>query len=179
MHDPMTVAHEIKYPWPERWFHKNHRDKRDKFGWNYHNSFITIWHKDPETDGTDNSCDWFWRKFNKKQEAWLEDIVTNPDDNIRYYFPPDTSEYRMKHFVYIIAAHTRKGIMKRSWWDTPRWHFWHWRIQVHPLQAFKRRVFDRCASCGKRFKKGQPAVSGYKDGVIHHVGCYRSAMVKE
>lgn len=53
MHDPMTVAHEIKSPfkskpsrlWPE----------------GYRNTLITIWHVDPEKDGTDDSCGWFKR----------------------------------------------------------------------------------------------------------------------
>lgn len=47
MHDPMTVAHEIKWPF------------KDKFG--YRKSLITIWHVDPEKDGTDDSCGWFPR----------------------------------------------------------------------------------------------------------------------
>lgn len=47
MHDPHTVAFDIKYPW--------------KGKCNYYSSFITIWHKDPETDGTDDSCGWFMR----------------------------------------------------------------------------------------------------------------------
>jgi hypothetical protein len=53
MHDPMTVAHEIKYPW---------KDKPSKF-WpkGYRHSLITIWHVDPEKDGSDDSCGWFKR----------------------------------------------------------------------------------------------------------------------
>lgn len=46
MHDPMTVAHEIKYPW-----------KRN----GYRQPFLTIWHVDPKTDGSDDSCGWFMR----------------------------------------------------------------------------------------------------------------------
>lgn len=52
MHDPMTVAWEIKSPikrksklWPE----------------GYRNTLVTIWHVDPEKDGTDDSCGWFKR----------------------------------------------------------------------------------------------------------------------
>lgn len=50
MHDPMTVAHEI-YLGP----------KKKKNG-HYRSPLITIWHVDPETDGTDDSCGWFIRK---------------------------------------------------------------------------------------------------------------------
>lgn len=49
MHDPMTIAHEI-YIGP----------KKKKNG-NYRTPFITIWHCDPEKDGTDDSCGWFIR----------------------------------------------------------------------------------------------------------------------
>lgn len=49
MHDPKTVAHEIYLG-----------GKKKKNG-NYRSPFITIWHNDPETDGTDDSCGWFIR----------------------------------------------------------------------------------------------------------------------
>ena len=37
-----------------------------------------------------------------------------------------------------------------------RWHVHHWRIQVHPLGALRRRVIDRCAWCGGRHTKTNP-----------------------
>ena len=53
MHDPMTVAFEVKYPW---------RDKSSGttklFPKGYRRTFITVWHVDPETDGSDDSCGW-------------------------------------------------------------------------------------------------------------------------
>ena len=56
MHDPSTVAFDIKYPW---------RAKPCKF-WpeGYRSTFITIWHEDPERGGDngcrdDDSCGWF------------------------------------------------------------------------------------------------------------------------
>lgn len=60
MHDPLTVAHEIKSPF---------RKKPDKF-WpkGYRTTIITIWHKDPETDGTDDSCGWFPRSRHGNNE---------------------------------------------------------------------------------------------------------------
>lgn len=57
MHDPMTVAFAIKYPWRSR--------PSSLFPKGYRNTFITIWHVDPERDahdrGTraDDSCGWF------------------------------------------------------------------------------------------------------------------------
>lgn len=49
MHDPSTVAFEI-YIGPKK-----------KRNGHYRSPLITIWHNDPETDGTDDSCGWFIR----------------------------------------------------------------------------------------------------------------------
>ena len=48
MHSPETVAFEIRNPFV-----------KDKSG--YSPSIVTIWHNDPEKDGTDDSCGWFIR----------------------------------------------------------------------------------------------------------------------
>jgi len=49
MHDPMCVAHEI------------YLGRKQKKNGRYRTAFITIWHVDPEKDGTDDSCGWFMR----------------------------------------------------------------------------------------------------------------------
>jgi hypothetical protein len=71
MHDPMTVAHEIKYPWRE--YGRAEIEARAQsrqvpvdhpsldFERTYRAPFITIWHNDPERDGSDDSCGWFMR----------------------------------------------------------------------------------------------------------------------
>jgi len=55
MHDPYTVAFEILYPWeyPRKLFNILLNRK-----YNYYHSLITIWHVDPEKDGSDDSCGW-------------------------------------------------------------------------------------------------------------------------
>ena len=53
MHDPMTQVCQIKYPWPAY--------RGTGIFSRYHEPIITIWHVDPETDGTDDSCGWFMR----------------------------------------------------------------------------------------------------------------------
>jgi len=70
MHDPMTVAFCIpnpfrrRYSWGKRWINRPR--------------LITIWHVDPECDGTDDSCGWFSPKLTKEQvsalshAAWCE-----------------------------------------------------------------------------------------------------------
>jgi hypothetical protein len=49
MHDPHTQAFQIP----------NFFYRKDK--WGYRKPLITIWHVDPERDGTDDSCGWFIR----------------------------------------------------------------------------------------------------------------------
>ncbi|MFD2922020.1 hypothetical protein ACFS6H_20030 [Terrimonas rubra] len=49
MHDTKTVAFEI------------YLGSKIKRNGQYRNPVITIWHNDPETDGTDDSCGWFMR----------------------------------------------------------------------------------------------------------------------
>ena len=61
MHDPSTVAFEIKYPFPE--------EVNKKTGYVYRRPIITIWHEDPCTDGTDDSCGRFLRSRHLNQEV--------------------------------------------------------------------------------------------------------------
>lgn len=60
MHDPMTVAFEI------------YLGKKQKKNGKYRNPLITIWHNDPESDGTDDSCGWFIRARHGDQDVFKE-----------------------------------------------------------------------------------------------------------
>lgn len=66
MYDPITVAHEVKI-----------------FG----RSILTIWHVDPETDGTDDSCGWFNPKITEREENIINDMV-NWDIDMPYFSSP-------------------------------------------------------------------------------------------
>lgn len=86
MHDPMTQAFQIKYPWRKyrpwpkgvkEWDKMTPAQKRtrDKF-WNegYRETFITIWHVDPcKGPGGDDTCGWFMRAHHGDPEM-LEKI---------------------------------------------------------------------------------------------------------
>lgn len=63
MHDPCTQAFVIRYPWRA---YKNPRPGSD-FERNYRDPFITIWHRDPERDGSDDSCGWSYPKVSDKR----------------------------------------------------------------------------------------------------------------
>jgi hypothetical protein len=127
MHDPESVAHEIKL-----------------FG----HYFITIWHVDPMNGGDEDSCGWAWPHLSDREVGYAAALIDNEYDNLKSWFP-DMPEYEAKSRIRRLFR-LHKGL-SRKWWQHPRWHFWHWRFQVHPLQKFKRWAFSRCHYCGGRF----------------------------
>jgi hypothetical protein len=228
MHDPMTVAHEIRYPW-----RKYGRKGRNDFERNYRECFITIWHVDPETDGSDDSCGWFQRANHgspavyaaiKKRFAEDWDRVFTSDESGQSYFrgyfkpsgEPHLSPMGITLNLFFLAAYQHFGqsreradkfmqrnlfdilrfaenptdslvdsiTMKfgyeakrqdridrfasivygyilratRPWYRHPRWHVWHWQIQIHPWQQVRRWLLTRCTACGKRFRYGESPV---------------------
>lgn len=57
----------------------------------------------------------------------------------------------------------------RRWW---RWHFWHWQIQIHPLQRLRRWAFERCFVCGKGYAWGySPVARGWDCRETRHHHC--------
>lgn len=161
MHDPMTVAFEIRYPWL-KWGKLG----RDEWHRTYREPFITIWHVDPEHGGSDDSCDWHGsnRPLNAREKALrqaVEDLLHRLG-NAPYY--PDPHLYGTAPHSDEEGADTGPvGALrlamyewrKRSRFRLPvRWHIWHWRLQIHPVQHFKRWAFSRCCKCGGRFRWG-------------------------
>lgn len=193
MHDPMTVAFEIRRPWG---------DKPSQF-WpkGYRPSWITIWHVDPEADGSDDSCGFSFPKvpegteWVKKLQGDLDFLCREDPQALRrqrqregdpawwicwlmrasfwHRGKPLSADLvaaelyshsypgnREEHFTdrdtarqaWIFARCYLQLV--RPWWRHPRWHVWHWKIQIHPLQDFKRWAFSRCIHCGGRFKFG-------------------------
>lgn len=231
MHDPLTVAFDIKYPW---------RDKPSQFfPKGYRHTFITIWHKDPERDGTDDSCGWFMRarhgspvtleRIRKRFDSdwdcehgglfvssgaanfstygivinlfWMaafvhfgegshgrerafrfiqshlaeilffaENPIDSLQDGIVGRFGFDKRDDRIRSMASCIYSWILRA--ERPWYKAPRWHFWHWRVQVHPLQSLKRRFFDKCIVCGKRgFPRGVSACGNWDGTAIWHSTC--------
>lgn len=72
----------------------------------------------------------------------------------------DTPEQRQDHFTGILCSVARQMLTNlRPWYRHPKWHFWHWKFQVHPLQSFKRWAFSRCNKCGGKFEWGESPVT--------------------
>lgn len=141
MHDPMTVAHEIRRPWPQR---------SPLFtGGRYWPSIVTIWHVDPERDGSDDSCDWFGKR-RTRENGWY------PGHQDEYEALPEESR-RAIDFVWWTWGPPRP----RPWYRHPRWHVWHWKVQVHVVQKFKRWMFSRCVKCGGRFRWGYTPIGSW------------------
>jgi hypothetical protein len=239
MHDPLTLAFQIKRPWPHR---------ATVGGQRYWPPLVSIWHVDPERDGSDDSCGWFMRARHGDPQAlariraefafhwdadwgWFQasdgaprysvfgvtldmfyvaarrallgrldphgwrrgrdfvcrhqfDILHFAENTIDSLFPAITQQYgsetreeRIDYFAAVVYGCILRW--NRPWYRHPRWHVHHWRVQVHPVEAFKRWAFSRCARCGKRFPWGYaPTSYGWgghgpqwfkgEPGVYHH-----------
>lgn len=194
--------------------------------------FITIWHHDPEKDGTDDSCGWFIRPrhadqrvleqikrefaFNFKHNYWFDEqgkqvfstigtlmlmyreaawihfkrnrekvdafmrkhthaiilFAENPIDcggnNITNKFKGDPlSPDRFNHFAGMVYSDILRK--EQKWYQHPRWHVHHWKIQFHPWEQFVRRFWSKCSVCGKRGFKG--SAHGDNSGKIWHSEC--------
>lgn len=262
MHDPLTVAFEIKKPWfnhkpwpkkfrygHEKRFNWEHRmSEKDKSGrdkmWpeGYREKFITIWHKDPESDGSDDSCGWSYPKLTKHQIEKLHNVswgesrnphflecmdkewhgnhgdavslyegmvllvcrvlrirvsmdfvrryaieaIHTPDccsrTNVFCFLPGyhtnnknDSQEDRQEHFRGILCGVAR-GVMYslRPWYKHPRWHFWHWRFQIHAWQTCYRWAFEKCYKCNKGFRWGESVIGDWSGKRIWHESCDES-----
>ena len=147
MHDPMTVAFEIRRPWPTR--SRLFSSRRHWPPW------VTIWHVDPERGGSDDSCDWFGSRRTREDGWWPADL-----DGLTRLSPA------AREAVDFVWFHWRAKL-GRPWWRHPKWHLHHWSIQVHPWQAFRRWLFTRCAECGQRMPWGYSPVTDHWDAPRH------------
>lgn len=107
MHDPMTLAWEIKYPWKRKTAHGSYRD-----------SIVDVWHVDPQKGrGGDDTCGWFSPQLTDDQVKDCEHVAK---DLMWDVFPADKEEG--KHFLVgdaksaVYTAYVRVGwrIFKRQ-----------------------------------------------------------------
>lgn len=227
MHDPMTVAFDIKSPFKSK----------PSASWpkGYRSTIVTIWHKDPCRDGSDDSCGWFMRVRHgddSVREKIRKSIAFNWDDEHHGMFDADGKprfstiaialnffrfaageffdhDWRkvdrfMRRNLYEIMSFAENAVdslhapivgkygptprderingmadclygwilrADRPWWKHPRWHVWHWRIQIHPLQRTWQWLFDRCAMCGGRFKFHEGRLGNWDGDRCWHFRC--------
>lgn len=103
---------------------------------------ITIWHHDPCKDGTDDSCGWSRPKLTEEEIKYVNSLIDNDFDNVRNFFGEqqvkmvgdkaffeNVSRDDMKRYIRILFRNYKREFC-RKWWQHPRCHFWHWRIQI-------------------------------------------------
>jgi len=142
MHDPMVVAHEIPSPIPHRqkWSEKHYDGGR----WGFTRRRRT------NAENLGEPVYRWWRPrgwtFALGGRVYALGILATI-----WHIEPggrDSGD---------VCKHSKKDRAgnwqaDRSW----KWHVHHWHIQIPWLQAWRRRLFDRCAECGR---KGSPNVS--------------------
>lgn len=94
MHDPKTVAFEIKNPFVRKIE-------------GYSPNLITIWHCDPETDGSDDSCGWFMRSRHI-DKAVIEKVRKEFEFNFKHnYWFDETGKPKMSVMGTVLEMYTK------------------------------------------------------------------------
>lgn len=115
--------------------------------------------------------------LSRSEEDRILLLAANPHDNLRFTVAHCGSLDGLEKMFLAVDRIYRTH--HRPWYRHPRWHFWHWKFQVHPWQTFRRWAFTRCGHCGKRFAWGySPTAHGWHRsspkwfrselGVYHH-----------
>lgn len=140
MHDPMVVAFAIRRPWPKR----------------------------SRPDPKPGQARWEWRRHGPwwTPSSWSPFLTAF---GRRWYFPGVVTVWHVEpngHDSGDICKHRDRWQDDDGKWHSKtrhgwKWHVHHWRIQVSPLQRIRKRLFDRCAECGR---KGSPNISHQWDG---------------
>lgn len=130
-------------------------------GWHTNDRMVrelTIDGKDSE-DLDPNSPEW---------ERLMEAKFRQPADD----YPAEASDYWRKELSEGFFRMCGRILSRESarWWQHKRWHFWHWKFQVHPWQRFYRRFLARCSTCGVRFR-GRTAYSDWHGTRIWCAAC--------
>jgi len=144
MHDPMVVAHEIPSPIPSRVSWRERSARR----W----GFDVRRRTNPENLG-ERVYPW-WRPVGYTLRLAGRAYGLGRLATIWHVEPDDRDAFT---------------VCKRdSGW---KWHVRHWHIQVHLLGGFRRRLFLRCAECGRPFRR-KGAAFGYMGGdATYHDEC--------
>lgn len=131
---------------------------------------------------------WTWRAINhseKRQGAWqygvrltarelqeIFELSSNPVDNLRVSLWSVKDEDTAADWFMLVYRCWQR--FNRPWYRHPRWHFWHWRLQVHPLQKLMRRLLTRCEACGRLFGWSESPVGLMSGDAVWHSRCFPS-----
>ncbi|MEU0426452.1 hypothetical protein ABZ235_23135 [Streptomyces canus] len=147
MHDPLTVAFDIRRPWPERSTMPSAAHASVRWRIRLHHDCGTWCADDPgHRDGAlpwwkPSSYSAFWRLGGRD-----------------YYWPPLITVWHREPRGRDALTECGRRVQRRdgTWSRTRgwRWHIHHWKIQIPPFQHMRRRLLTRCAWCGGRSVKG-------------------------
>lgn len=98
MHDPKCVAFDI------------YLGSKVKKNGHYRSPFITIWHVDPEKDGTDDSCGWFIRRRHLPKEVF-EKVRREFEFNFKHNYWFNEAGYP----VFSVMGTTLEMYSKAAW----------------------------------------------------------------
>lgn len=128
---------------------------------------------------------WTWRaikhqqrkgrgwKYGKPLSAaeldYIYSLATNPVDNLRMSFAGVKDAESCADWFMLVFRCWQS--FNRPWYRHPRWHVWHWRLQVHPLQKLKRRLFTRCDHCRKPFGWNESPIGTWGGDKVWHSKC--------
>lgn len=124
MYDPETHLFKIDIPWTAKPI-----ELPDKTLPGYNTTFLTVWHKDPCTDGSDDSCGIFMRARHGKKEV-LERIK----HSYRCNFTTSTEPYGA-----LFYKETSAPI--RSYQSTTLWLFFYAAFEHYDKDGYKTRKF--------------------------------------
>lgn len=138
MHDPLVVAFTIRRPWPQRDRYRDAKDGRPR--WEFRYSWAT------------------WRTFWKPSTYKAFWTVAG----IGFYWPSIITIWHVEpkgRDSGEVCRHVRREQLPDGTWKVTalhgwKWHVHHWKIQVIPLQQFRRWLLTRCEWCGGRSRKG-------------------------
>jgi len=176
VHDPLTHLGDLHWPWGGEVF----------AGKRYRPVVATLWHVDPERDGSDDSCGWAYPHLTPAERAWVRNLIYRPDDNLQSWFggaqDHDERVWRLGRTIRLYKS------LRRPWWRHPRWHVWHWRLTIYPVLNLKRWLWSRCMGCSQRFPFGSaPVSSGWDtpgprwfrgETSLYHDACWRDTHQK-
>ncbi len=109
------------------------------------------------------------RKFSASELEEIYSLASNPVDNLQSTVAGVNDAGSCGSFFLTVYSCFLR--YQRPWYRHPRWHFWHWKLQIHPLQKLKRRLFDRCAVCGKPFGWNESPIGNWGGDKLWHSGC--------
>lgn len=153
MHDPDVVAFDIPRPWPERSALGNAKPGGRRWKIRHHHDCITC---SDEERAEHVGRDFFpWWRPGSYTKFWTL-------AGRGWYWPPlVTVWHREPHGRDSgeVCKHWRTVGGERKPTGRWRWHVHHWRIQIRPVQAVHRFLFERCIECGRRYPYGYAPVS--------------------